>query len=86
MIAYCSNCRKIVGFGLVAQEIPILCVKCAKNYEGIYDKLVAEIQAKNDQMVKEGQAYLDKMEYDAEKQSVKDFYEALGVDDPDGEG
>ena len=76
MIAYCSNCRKIVGFGLVAQEIPILCVKCAKNYEGIYDKLVAEFN----------QDYLDKVEHDAEQQSAKDFYEALGVDDPDGEG
>ncbi len=42
MIAYCSNCNKIVGFGLSVQEIPILCTECAKNYEGIYDKLVAE--------------------------------------------
>ncbi len=27
--------------------------------------------------------YLDKVEYDAEQQSNKDFYEALGVEDPD---
>jgi hypothetical protein len=46
MIAYCANCNKIVGFGLTIQEIPILCTECAKNYEGIYDKLVAEFNCK----------------------------------------
>ncbi len=111
-VLHCKECGKAVGYTLLKEAIPVLCVKCMKKCKVPFDSVLKPVSNTNDcgkdelvemrkhfannpgvlKLIDEQEErnrlieqldYLDKVEYDAEQQSNKDFYEALGVEDPD---